>query len=101
MQNPIEIGELFCGRLLLNLRSHSTQAYEMRPAHHTLRTPECFSSTGRQSQIRESGRRTRAAAGGRWLTAPPAAEPASRTARSLTGAASRDRRGGPHHPPYL
>jgi hypothetical protein len=32
-QNEIEIGELFCGRLL-NLRSHSTQAYEMRPAHH-------------------------------------------------------------------
>jgi hypothetical protein len=30
--NPIEIGELFCGTLL-NLRSHSTQAYEMRPAH--------------------------------------------------------------------
>jgi hypothetical protein len=30
--NEIEIGELFCGTLL-NLRSHSTQAYEMRPAH--------------------------------------------------------------------
>eukprot|EP01047_Picozoa_sp_COSAG01_P026510 COSAG01_NODE_1711_length_9416_cov_5.847912_1_plen_98_part_10 len=30
--NPAEIGELFCGTLL-NLRSHSTQAYEMRPAH--------------------------------------------------------------------
>ena len=32
VQNEIEIGELFCGTLL-NLRSHSTQAYEMRPAH--------------------------------------------------------------------
>jgi hypothetical protein len=31
-QNETEIGELFCGRLL-NLRSHSTQVYEMRPAH--------------------------------------------------------------------
>ena len=37
-QNEIEIGELFCGRLL-NLRSHSTQAYEMRPAHVTSLEP--------------------------------------------------------------
>ena len=32
VQNPTEIGDQNCGRLL-NLRSHSTQAYEMRPAH--------------------------------------------------------------------
>jgi hypothetical protein len=31
-QNETEIGDQNCGRLL-NLRSHSTQAYEMRPAH--------------------------------------------------------------------
>ena len=31
-QNEAEIGDQNCGRLL-NLRSHSTQAYEMRPAH--------------------------------------------------------------------
>jgi hypothetical protein len=30
--NPAEIGDQDCGTLL-NLRSHSTQAYEMRPAH--------------------------------------------------------------------
>jgi hypothetical protein len=42
-QNEAEIGDQNCGRLL-NLRSHSTQAYEMRPAHMGLRTIQLPSS---------------------------------------------------------